>query len=214
MGRNRCTGTAAGVAQAFALSMGEVEVDPLIIRYTHSRIRPFFSGCGRRVLDTLADIVEGRMELKDLPKIQVIIAEGGHVFSLNNRRLFVLKSLREQGLLPNNVVTVRTRPGKTHEIERYTPERCSLVGKLLRERSGAKKGASKDGDNGSDSQDDANAAPAADVEDVAVQQAIKGKDGEHKIVGVPTSELDQETVAAHAKRVDELLEGVDMDDDL
>ena len=137
MGRNRCTGTGAAEAQAAARSAGMIEVDPLLIRFTHSKMRPVFSGCGRRVLDTLADIENGDMDVKDLPMIQIIIAAGGHMFTLNNRRLFVLKALREKGLLPGNKIMVRTRPGKPKELERYTVERCSLVGKLIWEKAAA-----------------------------------------------------------------------------
>lgn len=182
-------------------------------------------------MDTLADLVEGRMELDDLPRIQVIIADGGHVFSLNNRRLFVLKCLREKGLLPNNMITVRTRPGKAHELERYTPERCSLKGKIMREFKKDGKGGNKDSGSDNDDDDDVrdkdeaegeekqtSEASAVDAEIIEVQVAGAKVDdaalsGE-KIVGVPTDQLDDSIVEAHSKRVEELLDGVELDDDL
>lgn len=65
-------------------------------RFTHARIRPFFSGCGRLIMNTLDDIVSKRIPLENLPMITVI-SNNGFYFSLNNRRLFVLKTLRDQG---------------------------------------------------------------------------------------------------------------------
>jgi hypothetical protein len=32
-------------------------VDPARIRYQHARIRPYFSGCGRSVVDTLEELL-------------------------------------------------------------------------------------------------------------------------------------------------------------
>ncbi|CAM9637813.1 unnamed protein product, partial [Phaeothamnion confervicola] len=46
-------------------------------------------------------------------------------FSLNNRRLYVFKELRDMGLLPCNTVRVRARAPKPHECKRYTLERCA-----------------------------------------------------------------------------------------
>jgi hypothetical protein len=118
MGGSRQRGAASAIQQGFARTMGMVPMDPDIMHFTHAKVQPFFSGCGRRVLDTLADIVNGRMKVADLPIIQVILADGGYVFSLNNRRLYVLKELRARGLLPDNKVMVRTRPPKKHELDR------------------------------------------------------------------------------------------------
>lgn len=50
---------------------GEVMLDPRTIRFTHSRIRPFFS-CGRRVEQTLEDLRAGTVSVRDLPRITVI----------------------------------------------------------------------------------------------------------------------------------------------
>ena len=55
-------------------------------------------------------------------------------FSLNNRRLWVFKRLREEGLLPNNQVAVRVRlPKSDAERNRYTLENCAVEAKLMRE---------------------------------------------------------------------------------
>lgn len=110
------------------------EVDPDEVRFTHSKIRPYFSGCGRKVMDTLQDIIDGRMDVEDLPLITVIVGTDGHIFSLNNRRLYVLKSLRSRGLLPNNKILVRTKPALPRELSRYTVDRCSLKATVMWEK--------------------------------------------------------------------------------
>jgi hypothetical protein len=52
---------------------GWLDIDPERIRFQHSRIRPFFSGCGRGVVDTLDEIRQGKLSPSDLPPIQVRI---------------------------------------------------------------------------------------------------------------------------------------------
>lgn len=71
---------------------------------------------------------------------QVIVGpeteEGPWYFSLNNRRLWVLKRCREEGLLEkfDNLVRVRVRtPKSAAEASRYTLENCALEAKLMRE---------------------------------------------------------------------------------
>jgi hypothetical protein len=56
-------------------------------------------------------------------------------FSLNNRRLWVLKRCREEGLLlPSNLVLVRVRqPKSAAEAARYTTANCALEATLMRE---------------------------------------------------------------------------------
>ena len=117
-----------------------LQADPSRIRFQYSRIRPVFSGCGRSVQATLDDIREGRLLPSDLPPIQVLAgpaAEGGQwYFSLNNRRLWVLKRCREEGLLgPGNTIGVRLREPRSHkEAERYTLQNCALEAKFVREK--------------------------------------------------------------------------------
>lgn len=48
-----------------------LNADPERIRYQHSRIRPYFSGCGRSVEGTFESIRDGKMLYSDLPPIQV-----------------------------------------------------------------------------------------------------------------------------------------------
>ena len=120
-----------------------LSIDPTRIRYQHSRIRPHFSGCGRSVSDTLESIKSGHITVDDLPPIQVLIGpsdnDGVWYFTLNNRRLWVLKQLRAEGHLvdrnPSNTVQVRVREAKSKgEKERYTLENCSVDAKFIREK--------------------------------------------------------------------------------
>ena len=110
-----------------------------LFRFQHSRIRPHFSGCGRSVVQTLDDIREGNIKPEDIPPIQVLMGPVGDdgerwYFSLNNRRLWVLKRCREEGLLPNNLIRVRVRaPKSIAELERYSIQNCSLEATFMRE---------------------------------------------------------------------------------
>ena len=125
-------------------SYGLIMVDPARCRFQHSKIRPYFSGCGRSVEKTLEDIKEGTAKISDIPPIQVLVGDesmdddlGPWYFSLNNRRLWVLKRLREEGYLEQfgNKVAVRVRrPKSKQEKERYTLANCSLQAKLMPEK--------------------------------------------------------------------------------
>lgn len=114
-------------------------VDPCRVRFQHARIRPYFSGCGRSVTETLDSIREGVLSPSDLPPIQVIVGpeseDGPWYFSLNNRRLWVLKRCREEGLLPNNKIYVRVRkPKSEQESARYSLQNCALEAKIMFEK--------------------------------------------------------------------------------
>ena len=119
-----------------ARNEGFVTVDPEGVYFTHSRVRPLFSGCGRRLEETLELLVTGQMELDALPTITVLRGAGGDdnqgiLFSLNNRRLWVLKELRKAGKLPGNVVRVRSKLALPRERDRYTAAKCSLTASLM-----------------------------------------------------------------------------------
>jgi hypothetical protein len=106
--------------------------------------RPYFSGCGRSVHDTLEDIKEGKTNISELPPIQVLVGDetmdddqGQWYFSLNNRRLWVLKRLREDGHLEQygNKIAVRVRrPKSQQERERYTLANCALEARIIPEK--------------------------------------------------------------------------------
>jgi len=101
------------------------EVDPAIVYFSHARIRTTFSGCGRKVEDTLTEIVEGRLKPEMLPFITVMFDRAtGTYFSLNNRRLWVFKECKKRGLLENIRVRVRSEESK------YSSETCALEAKV------------------------------------------------------------------------------------
>ena len=52
-----------------------VPLRPSEILYTYSKVLPYFSGCGRTLEGTLAEIESGAIQASDLPAIAVIAAE-------------------------------------------------------------------------------------------------------------------------------------------
>mmetsp|Transcript_56790 Transcript_56790/g.169572 ORF Transcript_56790/g.169572 Transcript_56790/m.169572 type:complete len:300 (-) Transcript_56790:270-1169(-) len=148
------TSAAATTTEAAPGPDGFFRIDPRRVRFQYSRIRPIFSGCGRSVESTLESIRRGELDPDHLPPILVLVGppthstegeEGGNggrwYFSLNNRRLWVLKRCREEGLLEGrgNTIRVRAREWKSDkERERYTVEKCALEAKFIRETTGKK----------------------------------------------------------------------------
>jgi hypothetical protein len=143
--KNNNNASASASADAVVVS-GGLMVDPARIRFQHARIRPYFSGCGRSLVETLDEIRHGKLSPSELPPIQVLVGppndndddEGGPwYFSLNNRRLWVLKRCREEGLLVphNNQIFVRVRkPKSQQEAARYSLEHCALEAKIMPEK--------------------------------------------------------------------------------
>jgi hypothetical protein len=111
-----------------------IEIDPEIIYFTHSRVRPFFTGCNKRIEQTLDEIREGITKISDIPLITVISNDGNY-FSLNNRRLYLFKTLKKEGLLTKekNMIKAHLKPALEREKARYLPSRCSLQAKLMKE---------------------------------------------------------------------------------
>ena len=103
-----------------------IEIDPSIVYFTHARIRSTFSGCGRKVEETLDEIINGKLKPADLPFITVMY-DGSVYYSLNNRRLWVLKQCKERGLVDH--IRVRVRPEDKGTIK-YSQETCVLHAKL------------------------------------------------------------------------------------
>ncbi|TXT15307.1 uncharacterized protein COLE_01500 [Cutaneotrichosporon oleaginosum] len=158
------------------------EMDPDTIYFTHARVRPVFTGCNKRIQETLDEIVAGTTTLADIPYITVIEnfeappsadasedeeedgrrrKKGGgrkpkakgraepaeatpFYFSLNNRRLFLFKTLKERGVL--DTVMVQVKPALERERTKYTRERCVLRAKLM--GAGTKLGAEAEGEDG------------------------------------------------------------------
>eukprot|EP00569_Conticribra_weissflogii_P000245 CAMPEP_0171354782 /NCGR_PEP_ID=MMETSP0878-20121228/44883_1 /TAXON_ID=67004 /ORGANISM="Thalassiosira weissflogii, Strain CCMP1336" /LENGTH=276 /DNA_ID=CAMNT_0011860765 /DNA_START=406 /DNA_END=1236 /DNA_ORIENTATION=- len=137
------TSASPSAALSTAAAAGLINIPPSRIRFQHSRIRPHFSGCGRSVVDTLEQIRRGNLSPLDLPPIQVLVGPdendglGPWYFSLNNRRLWVLKRCEEEGMLDrfNGMIPVRVRVPKSRaEVERYTIENCATEAKFMREK--------------------------------------------------------------------------------
>lgn len=106
-------------------------IDPQGVFFTFSRVRPKFS-CGRKVVETLDDIRCGRVLIEKLPRITLLF-DGQNYFSLNNRRLFVYKQLREEGFLRSVPVRIKGVPSTKRMQLKYTPEKCSLTARLMPE---------------------------------------------------------------------------------
>lgn len=115
-----------------------VWLDPDIIYFTHAKVSRSFSGCGRRINDTILEITEGRTSIDQIPTITVLQCgnksdNNNAFFTLNNRRLYVFKHLRSVGFLEqfDNKVKVRLKVAKKRELERYSVKRCSLTATFM-----------------------------------------------------------------------------------
>ncbi|KAI8621242.1 hypothetical protein BC830DRAFT_1095382 [Chytriomyces sp. MP71] len=104
----------------------QVSLDPEVIYFTHSKIRKNFSGCGRLLTDTLTQIQSGAISAADLPLIRVIF-DGNRYYSMNNRRLWVLKELRRSGHI--HEVVVELRPAVSGSEKRLGQQTLSLNAK-------------------------------------------------------------------------------------
>eukprot|EP00039_Didymoeca_costata_P018396 m.333291 g.333291 ORF g.333291 m.333291 type:complete len:150 (+) comp17110_c0_seq1:127-576(+) len=125
MGKSRGKGAAS--------KDGLIEVDPALVRFTHSKIRAVFS-CGRQIEQTMEQIRSGALQCDDLPTISVMMLEDGESFcSLNNRRLYVFKWAKENGFLESGVIKARYKREEkaTRHTAKYSTERCSLTAKLM-----------------------------------------------------------------------------------
>lgn len=114
--------------------MSLTDVNPNDVFFTFSRLRPKFS-CGRRVQDTLDAILDGRLGAGDLPPISVLLDPAtGHLFSLNNRRLYVFKALQAAGRLQTVPARVKPVPQTKRMRDKYTADKCAKAARLMLER--------------------------------------------------------------------------------
>lgn len=118
---------------------GVIRLSPSSIYFTHSRIRPQFTGCNKVIADTLLEIVDGVTRIVDIPLITVIENQGCF-FSLNNRRLYLFKQLEDMGLIPSEGIECYIKVALDREAAKYTPERCSLRGRLMGGKSAEQRG--------------------------------------------------------------------------
>ena len=94
-----------------------------------------FSGCGKSIRDTIDEITSGATAPAELPFITVLTSGNGNFYSLNNRRLYVLKYLRANGYLePSNTIRVRLKTPLPRELKKYSPDKCSLTASIMKER--------------------------------------------------------------------------------
>jgi hypothetical protein len=92
--------------------------------------------------------------------------DGPNYFSLNNRRLWVLKRCREEGLLKENRVYVRVRlPKSTAEAGRYSIDNCALEAKIMPFK---EKG-------GDDNNDDVRANESSNADTTSTSKSPKGE---------------------------------------
>lgn len=103
-----------------------MELDPESIYFTHSKIRKKFSGCGRLLEQTLADIQGGVTDVLAIPKIRVIF-DGDRYYSMNNRRLWVFKELKKSGHLAK--IAVELRNAVSNSEKRLGKNTLSLTAK-------------------------------------------------------------------------------------
>jgi len=106
------------------------------IYFTHSKVYPSFSGCGKKIVDTIDEILDGKITAKDLPMITVHPCSSNPeaYFSLNNRRLYVFKELMKMGRLNTIDARLKPLPSGKRNADRYTEEKCSKSCKIMKER--------------------------------------------------------------------------------
>lgn len=108
-----------------------IKVNPAIIRFTHSRIRPHFSGNGLLIADTIEMLETKKITIDAIPLIQVMFINNEY-YSMNNRRLYTFKHLNKLGMLDE--INCRIKVPNKKEILKYTPENCALSAKIIREK--------------------------------------------------------------------------------
>lgn len=118
-------------------SSGEqiVDVDPTTIYFTFSRIRPCFS-CGRTIESTTEQMTKCELKPTDLPLLAVF-TDGKHLYSQNNRRLYMYKQLKARGILQTVPVRLRPLPSTRRMATKYTPDKCALEATLMGEAAAA-----------------------------------------------------------------------------
>ncbi|KAF8277067.1 hypothetical protein TcYC6_0016760 [Trypanosoma cruzi] len=126
-----------------------VEIDPATVYFTFSRIRPTFS-CGRTIASTFDQFLRCEVTPNDLPLLCVLTDKAGRCYSLNNRRLYLYKELKERGVLETVPARLRQMPDTRRMREKYTPEKCALRATLKREGHAATASQEQRDDSGQD----------------------------------------------------------------
>lgn len=115
------------------MQMQNTDVPIAGIYFSHSRIRPRFSGNGRSLSATLADLATGACAPSSLPRVTIVALSSGRLVSLSNRRLHVFKELlrAHPARLPGGTVRALLRPATAQEEKRLGGP-LSLRASLLR----------------------------------------------------------------------------------
>ena len=83
---------------------------------------------GKPVEETLQEMIDGRVQVSDIPRIQVTVTTDGRFVSMCNRRLFVFKALRDRGLI--TTIPVDIVPAKSGHMKKLSTQQLSHKGKL------------------------------------------------------------------------------------
>ena len=75
-----------------------INLKPSQIYFTHSKISDTFTGCNKKLKDTLQELSSDIKKIINIPLIRVQ-SDGSKYISMNNRRLWVFKQLEAMGLL-------------------------------------------------------------------------------------------------------------------
>lgn len=105
-----------------------IKLDPSIIYFTHSKIKPCFS-TGKPIMETYQEIATNKINATDIPIINVYYVNDKY-YSLNNRRLYLFKMCKNNGLLPENVIHVNLKKIPSKKVlQRFLSNDYSLVTK-------------------------------------------------------------------------------------
>jgi len=118
--------------------------------------------------------------------------DGPSYFSLNNRRLWVLKRCRDEGLLEHNLIQVRVRKPKSNaELARYSIENCALEAKIMKEDTRQNLQIAKDKDSNDDVKPNASEMHIVDPPPVEIlrdeENELSDSDDESSISGIDGS---------------------------
>jgi hypothetical protein len=105
-----------------------IKIDPLIIYFTHSKIRNRFTGCNKLIEETKEEIIKGETKITDIPKIMVYY-DGEKYYSQNNRRLWLFKSLKNENRLDEIEVRLQYCDKK-----KFSNKTMSLTAKMMNEK--------------------------------------------------------------------------------
>jgi hypothetical protein len=110
--------------------MPVINLDPAGIYFTHAKIKPHFS-TGKSIMDTYQEIATNKISASDIPIINVYCVNDKY-YSLNNRRLYLFKMCKNNGLLPENVIKVNLKKIPSKKVlQRFLTNDYSLVTKPI-----------------------------------------------------------------------------------